>query len=119
MPRSRFVVHRQPESVARRFPGFRAESVRFAFIALSLALATLLGACADASDSATDTSAAAGAMEGATASEPGTAAASSDAAMLASYELRMEQVDKYFAAFRNIGQAMQRMTPAQREALDF
>jgi hypothetical protein len=34
------------------------------------------------------------------------------------YELRMEQVDKYFAAFRNIAAAMQRMTPEQRERLD-
>lgn len=119
MLRSRFASHRRPASVARPFSGVRTETVRFAFLVLSLALAILLGACADSSDSATDTMAAAGAMEGATASEPGTAAASSDAATLASYELRMEQVDKYFDAFRNIGRALQGMTPAEREALDF
>jgi len=95
-----------------------ARTARLACTALSIAIAALLGGCADGSDTAVDTSA--GAMtEGARASEPGTAAASADAATLASYELRMDEVDKYFAAFRNIGTAMQRMTPEQRQAVEF
>ena len=68
----------------------------------------LLAACADSADTV-DTAAA------------GTAASSdqtTDLADITNYELRMEQVDKYFAAFRNIASAMQRMTPEQREQLD-
>ncbi|HUF31109.1 MAG TPA: hypothetical protein VMM77_10715 [Gemmatimonadaceae bacterium] len=65
--------------------------------------------CADSSDTSVGDSA--------TASGASTADASGDLRALANYDLRMEQVDKYYAAFRNIGVAMQGMTPQQREAL--
>jgi hypothetical protein len=70
---------------------------------LSLALLT---ACGERNDSVVDTGAVA------------TAASTPGEANLANYELTMEQVDQYFAAFRNIAVAMQRMTPAEREGLD-
>ena len=77
-------------------------------VACAATVIALLAACADSADTV-DTAAA------------GTAASSdqtTDLADITNYELRMEQVDKYFAAFRNIAAAMQRMTPQQREQLD-
>lgn len=76
--------------------------------------------CADRTDTAGDTSSAAGNVaEGARASEPGQAAASSDAATLADYDLEMGQVDKYFAAYRNIGSALQSMSAEERAQIEF
>jgi hypothetical protein len=80
-------------------------------LATAALAAVLLSACADDPDTA-----ASGDAGGETAA--GTAQQSTDLADITSYELRMEQVDKYYAAFRNIGQAMSRMSPAEREQLD-
>lgn len=96
------------------------DGVRRALAALALAGLAFTSACADQSDSAVDTGAAAGTMaEGARASEPGQAADSNDAATLAAYDLEMENVDKYFAAYRNIGSALQSMSAQERAQLEF
>lgn len=91
---------------------------RAARFALSLACLALFSACADQADTAVDTAAAAGSMEGAAASEPATAAATANTS-LAEYELDMEEVDKYFAAFRNMGSAMRDMSPEARAEIQF
>ena len=88
----------------------RLESpIRVAVFAMALALFT---GCADSSDTAVADSAA-GIGAGAASAD-----ASGDLRTLANYDLRMEQVNKYYAAFRSIGAAMQGMTPQQREQLD-
>jgi hypothetical protein len=74
------------------------------------ALVVLLAACAENVETA-DTGAAGGEAMAASAQ-------TTDIGDIRDYELRMEQVDKYYAAFRNIAQAMQRMTPAEREQLN-
>lgn len=86
----------------------RLESL--ARLALCAATVAVLAGCADGSDSAVDESAEAGGAAAATADE--------DLRDVSNYELRMEQVDKYYQAFRNIGEAMKDMTPQQREALE-
>jgi hypothetical protein len=78
--------------------------------ASAAALVVLLAACAENVETA-DTGAAGGEAMAASAQ-------TTDIGDIRDYELRMEQVDKYYAAFRNIAQAMQRMTPAEREQLN-
>lgn len=112
MPRSDFEVHSHPESARTRFPISPLPRVRRAVVALCAVAVAALAACADGTDTAVDTGAAAGAMETGAAETAGTV-------MLANYELTMDQVDKYFAAFRNMGAAMQRMSAQEREALEF
>jgi hypothetical protein len=112
MPRSDFVVHSRPESARTRFPISPRPRARRAVVALCAAAFTMLAACADDTDTAVDTGAAAGAMETGGAETAGIAT-------LANYDLTMDQVDKYFAAFRNMGAAMQRMSPQERETLEF
>ena len=80
---------------------------RLAFCAATVAI---LAGCADGSDSAVDETTEAGGAASATAAD--------DLRDVSNYELRMEQVDKYYQAFRNIGEAMKDMTPQQREALE-
>lgn len=112
MPRTDVVGHLRPESARVRFPMSPRPRVRRAVVALCAAAFTVLAACADDTDTAVDTGTAAGAMET-------SAAETAGVATLANYELTMDQVDKYFAAFRNMGAAMQRMSPEEREALEF
>jgi hypothetical protein len=78
--------------------------------ASAAALVVLHAACAENVETA-DTGAAGGEAMAASAQ-------TTDIGDIRDYELRMEQVDKYYAAFRNIAQAMQRMTPAEREQLN-
>jgi hypothetical protein len=87
---------------------FRLESIaRLAFCAATVAV---LAGCADGSDADVEVSAEAGGAASAT--------AANDLRDVSNYELRMGQVDKYYEAFRNIGEAMKDMTPQQREALN-
>ena len=86
----------------------RLESL--ARLALCTATVAILAGCADGSDSAVDETAESGGAASATAAD--------DLRDVSNYELRMEQVDKYYQAFRNIGEAMKDMTPQQRESLE-
>jgi hypothetical protein len=87
---------------------FRLESItRLAFCAATVAA---LAGCADGSDADVEETAEAGGAASAT--------AASDLRDVSNYELRMGQVDKYYEAYRNMGEAMKDMTPQQREALD-
>lgn len=85
---------------------------RFTFVRplVAVAAAVLIAGCSDGVDTA-DTTAAAS-------SDVAASAQTTDINDIRDYDLEMEQVDKYYAAFRNIAGAMEQMTPAQREQLD-
>jgi hypothetical protein len=86
-----------------------ARNITAARVATAALAVALVGGCADDVETAD--------REAATATgSPATQ--TTDVGDITRYELRMEQVDKYFAAFRNIAAAMQRMTPEQRARLD-
>lgn len=85
-----------------------ARSFRLPALACAIAVVAALAACADGAETADTADTAAGT----------TTSASTDVTDIREYELEMDQVDKYYAAFGNIAEAMSRMTPAEREALN-
>lgn len=79
------------------------------------ALAALL-ACGDGADRSDTATVADSGVAARTTAQP--TGAASDVAAIRDYELRMEQVDKYYAASRNIALAMNRMSPEEQAQVE-